>query len=327
MAQARNVTLAVAGLHCDFLSLVSPTIRDPADLVEGFRDMGYLYKPFHDGVFSGEFLKLDGGLLKFQLLKLFNGFKLDFGGKSFLRKKSVTDEVVPFVGEIRKFLLGLGYEHVSMPRVDWAVQLEARDGLRDEVLAIAAALGFGFPQLGNLPYEIRSMTGVTSQLAWMSLDVESRLHLCVYDAVLEHTGQPVLRVELREFVSRRMPSLGLLPVTIEFFRALGVEVYSVGAVEQLGARVEAARVQVVKGVTYLYRYLRAMGVRGWEARVLPVALDACCGDVGEVLQRWPELSVCFDVAPAAPAVNRRSQQSLNIAEYFRKKAVDGSLCP
>ena len=327
MAQARNVTSAVAGLHCDFLSLVSPTVRDSGDLIERFRDMGYLYKPFREGCFSGEFVKLDGGLLKFQLLKLFSGFKLDFGGKTFLRKKPVAEEVVPLVTELRQFLLGLGYEHVTMPRVDWAVQLEAADGLREDVLTLAASLGFGLPQLGNLPYEIRSMTGVTSQLGWVSLDGEARAQLCVYDAVLEQTGAPVLRVELREFVSRRAPVLGLLPVSIQFFRALGVDVYSDGAIEHLGARVEAARVQVCKGVTYLYRYLRAMGVKGWETRVLPIALDACCGDVEEVLKRWPELSVCFEVAPAPPPVNRRSQQSLKISEYFQKKAVDGSLCP
>lgn len=328
MAQARNVTSDVSGLHCDFISLVSPTVRDSVDLIERFRDNGYLYKPFREACFSGEFLKLDGDLQKFQLIKLFSGFKLDFGGKTFLRKKNVREEVEPFISDLRSFLLGLGYEHVTMPRVDWAVQFPAVEGLREQVLSVAASLGFGVLQLRNLPYEIKSLTGVTSQLAWISPDGEARLHLCVYDAVLEQTGQLVLRVELREFVSRRAPSLGLLPQSIQFFRLLGVETLSKGATEQLGAREEAARVQVCKGVTYLYRYLRAMGVRGWEARLLPLALDACCGDVEEVLTRWPELAVCFDVVPvSAPTVNRRSQQSLRISEYFQKKVVDGSLCP
>lgn len=123
------------------------------------------------------------------------------------------------------------WRDISMPRIDWAVQLAPERYSLDDVVRLAIACGYAEaePTANRMRYVVGS-AGVTRYLYYsysrttMVAGVRrcsvDRAELLAYTATCDQ-GLPWLRVESREYVSSREPGYHALPITQALMLELG----------------------------------------------------------------------------------------------------------
>lgn len=147
------------------------------------------------------------------------GTAIEVAGKSW-RHLAPVDQISTFGSMLFRLLPIVGDVPFSVPRVDWAVQVPEREGLREEVLAVAEAIGFrpawrDDQMTAVLGVALTDYRHFERQHRVGSVCRAHRLMLRCYPATTP-SGGVVRRIEVQESVTGRLmlPSVPILPTPV-----------------------------------------------------------------------------------------------------------------
>ena len=278
-------------------------------------------------------------LSKLQILLDRNGTKVDLGGKSFLRPLALSYAISVLRRIAALMSVNGGRVHITRLDWALQIPVDVQKGCTfASILQVVEAMGFtidALPSRETLNAGVSAMgssayRGWSDSVPWVDEETgrkvvaTDRLTVVVYDAsVLVGAGVlPVIRVEVREQLARRQyvdrRSFSMQPKTFALLRQLekltGSDSGPLPQSEGILFRDEPSRIAckaaLVRAVSALVRNMvevspgqllprHGRGSAKSRAAIYELALEACQGDLTEVLERWPILSVVLEESTAA----------------------------